>query len=214
MAHQSTWKVIFAMTWAMPHMQKRFSETNNTGFASCPAGCFTTSSATEVARIAEFLTGDSPQVIAHGYVSPLLKGIGETEIVDELRVIISEEDRSSAYFTFSSQMRPSLHEFRIYGPKNGAILDQDHETLIKLRGDRHKSYIEKFAPPFNFARQHVAQCSSEFTIVSCEGLPGSLRNEIFDRGFLQVDFRRYASPNPLSRNSGDRQNHEPNFRAN
>jgi predicted dehydrogenase len=108
-----------------------------------------------VARIAEFLTGDSPQVIAHGYVSPLLKGIGETEIVDELRVIICEEERTSAYFTFSSQMRPSLHEFRIYGPKNGAILDQDHETLIKLRGDRHKSYIEKFAPPFNFARQHL-----------------------------------------------------------
>ena len=43
-----------------------------------------------IARIAEFLTSDDPQVIAHGFASPLLKGIGETEIVDELRVMISE----------------------------------------------------------------------------------------------------------------------------
>ena len=68
-----------------------------------------------IARIAEFLTGDAPDVIAHGFVSPLLKGIGETEIVDELRVIICEEGRTTAYFTFSSQMRPAIHEFRIYG---------------------------------------------------------------------------------------------------
>src|SRR5437879_3381401 len=87
-----------------------------------------------IARIAEFLTSDSPQVIAYGFVSPLLKRMGEREIVDELRVIICEEERTTAYFTFSSQMRPSIHQFRIYGQKNGLILDQDHETLIKLRG--------------------------------------------------------------------------------
>ena len=74
-----------------------------------------------IARIAEYLTGDAPQVIAHGFVSPLLKSMGETEIIDELRVIITNEERTTAYFTFSSQMRPSLHQFRIYGPKNGLI---------------------------------------------------------------------------------------------
>jgi predicted dehydrogenase len=113
-----------------------------------------------VARIAEHLTGDSPQVIAHGYVSPLLKSIGETEIVDELRVILCEEERTSAYFTFSSQMRPSLHQFTIYGPKNGLLLDQDHEILIKLRGEKFKSYLDQFAPPANFARQHLANLAT------------------------------------------------------
>ena len=87
-----------------------------------------------IARIAEFLTTDAPQVIAHGFVSPLLKSIGETDIVDELRVIITRRTRTTAYFTFSSQMRPSLHQFRLYGPRNGLVLDQDHETLIRLRG--------------------------------------------------------------------------------
>ncbi len=108
-----------------------------------------------IARIAEFLSSESPQVIAYGFVSPLLKRMDESEIIDELRVIICEEERTTAYFTFSSQMRPSLHQFRVYGPKNGLVLDQDQETLIKLRGGRFKSYVEKFIPPVMFAGQHL-----------------------------------------------------------
>ena len=108
-----------------------------------------------IARIAEFLTTDAPHVIAHGFVSSLLKQINETEIVDELRVIISEEERTTAYFTFSSQMRPSIHQLRIYGPTNGLVLDQDHEILIKLRGQKFKSYADMFIPPVLFAKQHL-----------------------------------------------------------
>jgi predicted dehydrogenase len=108
-----------------------------------------------IAQIAEFLTTDNPQVIAYGFVSPVLKSIGETEIVDELRVIISEEERTTAYFTFSSQMKPSIHELRVYGPKNGLALDQDHDILLKLRGDKYKSYADKFVPPAQFAKQNL-----------------------------------------------------------
>src|SRR5207247_5661466 len=108
-----------------------------------------------IARIAEFLTAESPRVIAHGFVSSFLQSIGEKEIIDELRVIICEEERTTAYFTFSSQMRPSMHQFRVYGPTNGLVLDQDHETLIKLRGRRFPSYIEKFVPPVVCAKQHL-----------------------------------------------------------
>jgi predicted dehydrogenase len=108
-----------------------------------------------IARIAEHLTTDSPRVIAHGFVSPLLRSLGETEIIDELRVIISEEERTTAYFTFSSQMHPSLHQFRIYGLKNGLVMDHDQETVIKLRGKRFPSYAENFIPPLVFAKQYV-----------------------------------------------------------
>jgi predicted dehydrogenase len=109
-----------------------------------------------IARIAEFLTTTSPRVIAHGFISPLFRSINEREIIDELRVIISEDERTTAYFTFSTQMKPSIHEFRMYGPKNGLIMDQDHEILIQLRGKNFKSYAEKFAPPLLFAKQHCA----------------------------------------------------------
>ena len=108
-----------------------------------------------IARIAEFLTSDHPRVIAHGCVSPLLRGIGETEIVDELRVIISDDERTTAYFTFSSQIRPSLCQFRIYGPKNGLLLDQRQEILLRLRGTKFKSYANHFIPPVLLAKQHL-----------------------------------------------------------
>ena len=107
-----------------------------------------------VARIAEFLSGDRPEVIAHGFASPRLTTMGETEIADELRVMI-DDGGTTAYFTFSSQMRPAIHQFRIYGPKNGLLLDQDHETLIKVRGARFKSYGEKFIPPVALAEQYL-----------------------------------------------------------
>jgi predicted dehydrogenase len=108
-----------------------------------------------IARIAEFLKSESPNVMAYGFVSPFLKNNGESEIIDELRVIICEEERATAYFTFSSQMRPSLHQFRIYGPKNGLVLDHDQETLIKLRGTRFASYAERFIPPAMTAQQYL-----------------------------------------------------------
>ena len=108
-----------------------------------------------IARIAEYLNTDDPHIVACGFTSPLLRRMGETEIIDELRVIIREDERVTAYFTFSSQMRPSLHQFRIYGPKNGLILDLDNETLIKLRGERYKSYLEQFVSPLNLALQYA-----------------------------------------------------------
>lgn len=107
-----------------------------------------------VARIAEYFTSESPQVVATGSVSPQLRALGETELVDELRVIIREEGRT-AYFTFSSQMRPSLNQFKLFGPRNGLLLDEDEQSLLKLRGERFKSYAEKFIPPVLFAGQHL-----------------------------------------------------------
>src|SRR5262245_1132497 len=113
-----------------------------------------------IARIAEFLSSESPEVIAHGFVSPRLRALGETELVDELRVIVSEGHHTTAYFTFSSQMRPALHQLRLYGPRNGLLLDQDHETLIRLRGARFKSYVEKFVPPLSLACQQLGNLAT------------------------------------------------------
>ena len=127
-----------------------------------------------IAGIAEFLTSDAPRVIAYGFVSPLLKQANENEIIDELRVIISEEERRTAYFTFSSQMRPSIHQLRIYGPENGVIVDQDHATLIKLSGKKFRSYAKILIPPVLLAKQHL------------ESLAGNVRL------FLGGDFHNYS----------------------
>jgi len=109
-----------------------------------------------VCKIAEFLTGDNPKVIAHGFVGPLLKSIDETEIIDELRVIIHDNNSTTAYFTFSSQLNPVMHQFRVYGTKNSLIVDDDNQTLIKIKGGKYKSYLNHFIPPCIYAKQYLA----------------------------------------------------------
>ena len=117
-----------------------------------------------IARIAEFLTSSEPYVLSYGFVSPLFKKINENEIVDELRVIIGEDERTTAYFTFSTQMKPSIHEFRIYGPKNGLILDDDHDILTRLRGKNFMSYAGKFIPPVSFAKQNIENLATNLKL--------------------------------------------------
>jgi predicted dehydrogenase len=108
-----------------------------------------------IARIAEYLVGDAPRVIAHGFSSPLLRSAGENEIVDEVRVIIVDDHSTTAYFTFSSQMRPALHHFRVYGRANGLFMDEQQQIVLKLRGKRFPSYAEKFIPSVAFAWQYL-----------------------------------------------------------
>src|SRR5207245_2293166 len=115
-----------------------------------------------ISKVAEFLTGDAPEVVAYGFTSRFLRSIGETEIVDELRVIIND-GTTTAYFTFSSQMRPSLHMLRLYGPKNGLIMDEQQQTVIKVRGAHYKSYLEQFLPSWSYAKQYVGNSLGNMT---------------------------------------------------
>ena len=109
-----------------------------------------------ICKIAEFLKGENPVVIARGFRSALLRSIGESEIADELRVMIRDEEDTTAYFTFSTQMHPKFHQFRVYGPENGLIVDYDQQTIIKVRGVKYKSYMEKLVPPITYAKQYLA----------------------------------------------------------
>jgi predicted dehydrogenase len=108
-----------------------------------------------IVRVAEYLRDENPSVIAHSFTSPFLAERREEEIMDELRVIIADGSGRTAYFTFSSQIRPSLHQFRVYGPTNGLVLDDDEHSVVKLHGRRYKSYAGKFVPPVHFAAQHL-----------------------------------------------------------
>jgi predicted dehydrogenase len=117
-----------------------------------------------VARIAEYMQSENPEVVVKGFTSRQLRDLGEKEIIDEARVIIAEDDLRTAYFTFSSQMRPSLHQFRVYGDRNGLILDEDNQTLIRLRGKRFVSYAEKFVPPAIFAKQYMGNLAHNFRL--------------------------------------------------
>jgi predicted dehydrogenase len=113
-----------------------------------------------VARIAEFLDSDDPEVITCGFTSPLLDRIGHSDIVDEVRVIIRDEDRSTAYLTFSSQMKPSVHQFRLYGPVNSLVVDDDYQVLLKVPDKSYRSYLRYFVPPVTSAGQYLRNAGS------------------------------------------------------
>lgn len=108
-----------------------------------------------ISKIAEFFPGDSPDVLVHGFTSPLLRSINEPDIVDEVRVIISDKSGTTAYFTFSSQISPPLRQFRIYGRENSLVIDDDHQTLIRVNGTQYKSYLNQFVPPYYYAKQYM-----------------------------------------------------------
>jgi predicted dehydrogenase len=127
-----------------------------------PGGLLQNTISHGISKVAEFLTGDPLEVVAYGFASPLLRSLGEGQIVDELRVII-HDGAATAYFTFSSQVRPTLHMLRLYSTKNGLIVDENQQTVIKLRGTRHKSYLEQFLPPWNYAKQYVANALGNMT---------------------------------------------------
>jgi predicted dehydrogenase len=108
-----------------------------------------------VCRIAEFMTGERVQVLAHGFSSPFLQDIGHSDIVDELRLIISDENATTAAFTFSSQICPPQNHFRVYGPKGSLVVDDDHQVVLRLENRQYKSYMRLFVPPAAFAGQYL-----------------------------------------------------------
>src|SRR6185437_6241513 len=84
-----------------------------------------------------------------------LQDIGQGDIVDELRLIVRDENATSADFTFSSQISPTQHQLRVYGPKRSLVVDDDHQIVLRLENRQHKSYMRLFVPPVVFARQYV-----------------------------------------------------------
>jgi len=64
-----------------------------------------------------------------------------------------------------------LHQLRLYGPRNGLLVDDDQQTVIKVKGSTYKSYLEQFIPPCIYAKQYIANAL------------GNMRK------FLQADFQ-------------------------
>jgi predicted dehydrogenase len=146
-----------------------------------------------ISKIAEFLPGESADVIAHGFTSPLLRRINENDIVDELRVLISGMDGTTAYFTFSSQMSPALHQFRIYGRQNSLLIDDDQQTLIRVNGKQYKSYLNQFVPHCVNAKQYL----DNFRINTVKFLKAEFHNDAGMKYLIESFYRSVMANTPL-----------------
>ena len=105
-----------------------------------------------ISKIAEFISTDKPRVITHAFTSDYLKSIGQTDIVDEVRAVIYDDDKMTAYFTLSTQMKPGVHQFRIWGPTNSLMIDNTHRMIIPLKPVRFKSYLRYFFGPYSIGK--------------------------------------------------------------
>ncbi len=138
-----------------------------------------------VSKIAEYFQDESPEVITWGGHSRTLRKLGETEIFDELRVIVAGKDGCTAYFTFSSQIKPGRHEFRLFGPKNFLVADYGHQVLIKGENKGYKSYLNFFAPPVLYGRQYLKNAWANFRAFLCRDFHMDTGRRRLVRAFYQ-----------------------------
>lgn len=106
-----------------------------------------------IMKIAEYIDQDL-NIYAYGFTSNYFLRLGEKRLIDELRVIMIDKNHTTAFLSFSTQMRPAVIQFRIFGPQNGIIIDEVQQSLIKLPGKKYKSHLERFIPLYNLSRQY------------------------------------------------------------
>jgi hypothetical protein len=107
-----------------------------------------------IARLAEFLDDDLAEIKVSAHQSPQLAGMGGQEVLDELRVMIRDRCGTTAYFSFSTQIKPGINSLRVCGPKNSLVADAGSGSLVRFENKSCKSYLTYFLPPFRLARQH------------------------------------------------------------
>jgi predicted dehydrogenase len=107
-----------------------------------------------IAKIAEYLSHDRFTVLAHVYSSPYLRQLGQTDLVDELRAIITDEAGTTAMFTFSTQIGTAANHICLYGSEATVIADTGNRMLVPLRPIRFKSYLRYFLGPRVIAKAY------------------------------------------------------------
>ena len=105
-----------------------------------------------IAKIAEYLPGDDPKVIAHSYSSPFLERIGQTDIIDELRAVIHDPQGVTASFTFSTQF--AGNHICLYGAQGSLTADASNRILIRNKNRGYKSYLRYFVAPLNMSSEY------------------------------------------------------------
>jgi predicted dehydrogenase len=115
-----------------------------------------------IAKLCEFLDDELVEVIASAHQSAQLQRLGGEEILDELRVLIRDASGTTAFFCFSTQMKPGLNQLRIYGPVNSLTVDHASGSLLRHEKRSYKSYLTYFVPPLKNARQHFRAARVNF----------------------------------------------------
>ena len=116
-----------------------------------------------IAKLCEFLDDDLVEIIATAQQSAQLQRLGGREILDELRVLIRDASGTTAFFCFSTQLKPGLNLLRICGPANAITVDHTSGTMLRHENRSYKSYLTFFVPPLRNSKQHFCNAWANFS---------------------------------------------------
>lgn len=108
-----------------------------------------------IARLAEHLDDDLDEIVATARTSPALRAAGGEDVRDELRVMIVDKKGTTAFFCFSTQLKPALNRLRVCGPGGSILVDQACGSAIRCRNRSYKSYLAFFVPPLVDAKENL-----------------------------------------------------------
>ncbi len=127
-----------------------------------------------VAKIAEFLHGDSPTLVSLSFSSPYLEARGQGAIVDEVRAVLRDERGTTAFFLFTTQFGAAVQELRLFGRAGSLVLDNMTRSVQRVRPSQYKSYLRYFLAPLDLAREQARN--------------SAVNMRLFARKEFQVDF--------------------------
>lgn len=108
-----------------------------------------------IAKIAEFLEGDSPEILSISFSSPYLVQHNHQDIVDEVRAVLRDDRGTTAFFLFTTQFGAASNELRLFGKGGNLVLNNTYRTVLRIPPSKQKSYLRYFFAPLAHAREHV-----------------------------------------------------------
>jgi len=108
-----------------------------------------------IARLAEFLDEEIVELFASAHQSDKLRSLGGQDVKDELRVLLRDRTGTTASFCFSTQIKPGLNQFSIFGPARSITVDVTSGSTLMRAGGSYKSYLTFLLPPLVSAREHL-----------------------------------------------------------
>jgi predicted dehydrogenase len=139
-----------------------------------------------IAKLAEFLDDEIVGLSALAAQSPGLQSLGQEDILDELRVLWRDGRGTTAFFCFTTQVRPGINQLRIYGNANSIMVDHTSGTVIPYKARSAKSYLTFFLPPLHNAAAYFHN--------ACSNIGNFLGRKLYqDSGMKELIARFYES---------------------
>jgi len=109
-----------------------------------------------VNKVEPFLPAGEVDVKVMAYRRRSAVNSASDALLDELRVVLAAKG-VSAYLTFSSHIRPTVHFLRVYGTKNIVHVDYNLRTLVKEPVQTFPSVAGRLLPPARQGWAYIRQ---------------------------------------------------------